>query len=196
MIKSGSKQIFLLKMTLATVLGYEAGWKLSDGFHPSGIWDGIFIYSFCSLIGIVIMQWVLLSDYLPNRWVIAGLAGCILSAGVSATINYSVPEQYFRLVVKELNIFGGLLTGILVAAPQWFVLKHRRGDLWLGANAVGWLVCAVYRSLANQPQLAEILRTFILDTSLLPLGLFLSYYLYSYIYQSPGPVVMEKPGKG
>jgi hypothetical protein len=130
------------------------------------------------------MQWILLSDYLPKWWIITGLIGCIISASVMGTINFCVSEQIFRLIIRELNIFNSLLMGTLVALPQWFVLKHKHGYMWVLANGVGWLLSAAFRNLIFYTPANDFIRTLIRETSFVPLGLLLGLYLYSCIYKS------------
>ncbi|RPJ24304.1 MAG: hypothetical protein EHM33_18250 [Chloroflexi bacterium] len=182
MIRLTVKQLFLLKMTLGVVIANAAGRTLADGISFSGRWDGAFIYSFLPLTCIVVMQWILLSDYLPKWWMITGLIGCVISASVMGTINFYVPDQIFRLIIRELNIFNNTLMGILVALPQWFVLKHKRGYMWVLANGIGWLLSAAYRNSIFYQQ-HDFWRISISETSFIPVGLSLSLYLYSYVYK-------------
>jgi hypothetical protein len=131
MIKPTTKQILSIKVTLGLIIGNDAGLALAHSIHFSGRWDSAFIYSFFPLICIVIMQWILLSDYLPKQWVITGLIGCIIAASAMGTINFYVSEQIFRLIIQELNIFNSLWKGILVSLPQSFTLKNKRGYIWM-----------------------------------------------------------------
>lgn len=182
MIKLTAKQLFLLKMTLGVVIANAAGRTLADRISSSGRWDGAFISSFFPLVCILVMQWILLSDYLPTWWMITGLIGCILSASVMGTINFYISEQIFRIIIRELNIFNNTFRGILVALPQWFVLQHKRGYMWVLANGVGWLLSAAYRNLIFYQQ-HDFGRILISETSFIPVGLLLSLYLYSYVYK-------------
>jgi hypothetical protein len=190
-IQPTTKQIFLLKVTLGIIIGNAAGRTLADSIHFSGRWDGAFIHSFFPLICIVIMQWILLSDYLPKRWIISGLIGCIISAAVMGTINFYVSEQIFRLIIQELSIFDALLMGILVAFPQQFILKNKRGYMWVLANGIGWSLSGALNNLNFYLQVKDFIRTLIWEASFIPLGLLLSLYLYSYIYKPNNQEIIE-----
>jgi hypothetical protein len=191
MIKPTTKQMFLLKMTLGIIIAIYAGRTLADRASFSGRWDGVFFDSFFPLTCIVIMQWILLSDYLPKRWIIAGLAGCIISASVIGTINFYVSEQIFRLIIRELNMFDALLKGMLVSIPQWFVLKHKKGYMWVLANAIGWLLSAAFNNLNYYLRVKDFVRVLIWETSFIPLGILLGLYLYSYVYKQNNQEVIE-----
>jgi len=182
-MKLTPKQVFLLKATLGIIIANNAGGYLSYRIPFSGRWDGAFNGAFFSLIGIVIIQWILLSDYLPKGWLVTGLIGCIISASAMGTINYHVSEQIFRLIIQEYNIACGLLMGILASIPQWFVLKHQRGYVWVLANGIGWMLSSAFDNLNFYLQVTDFARLLIREISFMPLGILLSLYLYSHLYK-------------
>ena len=183
MIRPTTKQIFLLKMTLGIMIANDAGTYFSSRIPFSGRWDGAFWGSFFPLLYIIIIQWILLSIYLPKRWIAAGLIGSLISASVMGTINYYVSEQIFRLIIQEYNVITSLLVGILVSFPQWFILQDRRGHIWVLANGIGWMLAAACTNLNFYIRVSDFVRGLIWEASFIPLGILLSLYLYSYAYE-------------
>jgi hypothetical protein len=183
MMKPTTRQVFLLRITLGVIIGNAAGRTFADGMNFSGRWAGAFIYSFLPLLCIVLVQWIMLFDYLPEWWIATGLIGCIISASVMGMINFYVPEQVFRLMIRELNMFNSLLLGSLVALPQWFVLKHKHGYMWVLANGIGWLLSAAFRNLIFYIPANDSMQALMRETSFILLGLLLGLYLYFYVYK-------------
>ncbi len=202
MIKPTTKSIFLLKITLSVIIAKTTGELLALRAYPSvyptenGRWVPAIISTFFVLSCIVILQWILLSDYLPKWWAITGFIGCVIAAFTIGAIHFFVPVETYRLYAQELNIFNYFLMGTLVALPQWFLLKRKRGYLWVLANGTGWLSSIIFGGMIFYPQVKDIfslavIRTIILETSTLPLGLLIGLYLYTYIYNSNNPQVVE-----
>jgi hypothetical protein len=178
-------------MTLGIIIGNDAGNCLASRIPISGRWDGAFIASFLPLMYIVIIQWILFSDYLPKRWVITGFTGCIIAAAVMGTINYCVSEQVFRLIIQEYSIVTSLLMGILVSLPQWTLLKHKGGYEWVLANGIGWLLSAICRNLNFYIRVDDFVRALIWEASFIPLGILLGLCLYSYVYKRSSQKAIE-----
>lgn len=198
MIQPITKRFFLLKIVLSTIIANAAGGLLALHTDPvsMGGWKTSIICTFFPLALIVITQWVLLSDYLPKWWTITGFIGCVIAAFTIGAIRFFVPVETYRLYVQELNIFNYFLMGTLVALPQWFLLKNKRGYLWVLANGTGWLISIIYGGVIFYPQVKDVfslafVRTIILETSTLPLGFLIGLYLYIYIYNSNNPQVVE-----
>ena len=199
MIQPTTKRFFLIKIVLSTIIANAAGGLLALHTDPvsMGGWKTSIIYTFFPLALIVITQWVLLSDYLPKWWIITGFTGCVIAASTIGAIHFFVPVETYRLYARELNTFNYFLMGTLVALPQWFLLKRKRGYLWVLANGAGWLSSIIYGDVIFYPQIKDIfslafIRTIILETSTLPLGLLIGQYLYTYIYNSNNPKVIEE----
>jgi hypothetical protein len=198
MIKPTKKQNFLLKIVLGTIIASEAGVLLAlhtDFVFLGGFTPG-FIYTFFPLACIVIMQWILLSDYLPEWWLVTGFIGCVISATLVGVIHFFVPLELYSSYSKELNALNAFIAGILVALPQCFILRNKRGYLWVLANGVGHLISVIYGRAIFYPMVGEVValsfaRTLILETALIPIGLMLGLYLYSYVYNSNHPQSIE-----
>lgn len=99
-------------------------------------------------------QWLVLARRFPGvarrAWVLATLAGAVVawflgslpSTAMSlASGQASGPEPAASLVLGMAAAMGAL-AGLVLAFPQWLVLRHstQHAWLWLPANAGAWLV--------------------------------------------------------
>ena len=137
-----------------------------------------------------------MSDYLPKWWSVTGFIGCVISATLVGAIHFFVPLEFYGSYDKELNSFNAFIAGIVVALPQWFILRNKRGYLWVLANGVGHLISVIYGRAIFYPMVGDVAalsfaRTLILETALIPIGLMLGLYLYAYIYNLNRPQSIE-----
>ena len=190
MAKQEKKLIFLLKIILGTVFAIEAGRVIAFQAEYSnrdlGSFVPGFVYTFFPLACVVIMQWLLLSEYLPKWWVTLGILGSIV-AGIAVGIMFLyIPNEVYNSHNFEIGIFKAFFSGLLAALPQWLLLRSKKGYLWVLANSLG-LAIESWRSIFYIPVqevfFLALARMLILEASVLPLGLMLGLYLYSHVYK-------------
>lgn len=105
---------------VATTLGWVSGGLFFPGIAllASGVTAGVF-------------QWFVLQHRIhqPVRWVIATAAGWI-------------PGYFIVLlgIPAELDIFYGVVLGLLVGAAQWLVLRQELhwAGWWIAFSIIGW----------------------------------------------------------
>src|SRR5688500_10827679 len=143
-MKLTAKHIFLLKMITGMILAMHAGEAMANiavvPYWESGHWGHFlpeFFYTFFPFTCIAIMQWLLFSDYLPNDWAILGLLGSLIA---SITIGFIFLELTQETYNNGISMFNADILGILFSLPQWFILKGKRGHLWVLANGIGLII--------------------------------------------------------
>ncbi|HCK67557.1 MAG TPA: hypothetical protein DIW23_07415 [Anaerolineae bacterium] len=185
-----NKQIFLLKITLGTIFAMEMGAELfaisGNPYQLQRPWASGFLFTFFHFLCIVIMQWLLLSDYLPKRWITLGFVGCIIASIVSGIIYQVFSFEAWFSYNFEIKIFARIISGALFALPQLFVLQGRKGYLWILANSIAWTIQYIgwelIMSYTSYYDLFLFIRILVVESPNVALGLFLGIYLYIYVY--------------
>jgi hypothetical protein len=185
-----ARLIFLLKMILGTILACAAGAFLASEAEYSDLalrsWVPGFIYTFFPLACLVLMQWLLLSDYLPKWWLTLGIIGSLI-AGVTIGVIY------LRLTNETSNLYAetgilALVSGILASFPQWFILKNKKGYLWVLSNGLAGAIQVIVLRLVFYPAVQggfylALVRFLVMQLPIIPLGLALGLYLYTFVYE-------------
>jgi hypothetical protein len=180
-------------MTLGTILAIAAGGVLASQAEYSDLalrgWLPGFIYTFFPLTCVVIMQWLLLSDYLPKWWITLGIIGCIIAGTIIGLVFLTVKNETFNSYYREIGTLNALLSGILASFPQWLLLKGKKGYLWILSNGIGRAIQAIsfyfvfYPPIVNGAFYLALMRLLILQLPIVPLGLALGFYLYTFVYE-------------
>ncbi|MBC7877417.1 MAG: hypothetical protein H7Y59_09635 [Anaerolineales bacterium] len=191
MLKQTTKLEFFLKVALAVMFAIEAGNDIASLTEYSSPilqeWLPAFIYTFYPLACIVIMQWVLLSECLPKWWVFLGLVGCVLAATTVGIMFQFITNETYILYGFEIQTFRAIVSGILMTLPQLFVLKGKKGYLWVLVNSIGLAVRFIGWWIIFIPPIHDsfylaFLRMLVLESPNILFGLILGLYLYAYIY--------------
>ena len=190
-MKLTARRTFLLKMVLGMILALHAGETMAhiviDPYWESGLWGYFFpefFYTFFPFICIVIMQWLLFSEHLPNHWVVLGLVGSLIAAIVIGFIFLELTQETYT---AEIRILNAAISGFLLALPQWLVIKDKRWYLWIVANSVGLLIYSVGWNILANIQVTNHFYFALRQTikiPLIPFSLMLGIYLYSAFYKS------------
>lgn len=148
---------FVLRWTLANVIGWTLGLLI-------GLWNPLcfVIAGVVACICVGVAQWFILRPRYGKDWIIATIIGGIcgtfpaMLAGVLALFGWGF-----------LGICGGLIFGAAVGVGQWLILKRStsRATWWIGANALGGLLCGTLMPIVPG----------------LPIGLILGATVYGYI---------------
>ena len=129
---------FGLWWVLATALGWVVGFTICEGVKSAllsirssiGAPDGALIGT-----GIGLVQWLVLSRYLPRAgwWIPA----TILGFAIGKAAGDSLAGHITGLLGFAL---GGAMIGFLVGIAQWCVLSKKipKPGWWILASAVGW----------------------------------------------------------
>jgi hypothetical protein len=193
MANQTTRLIFLIKMTLGTILAIAAGgvWASEAEYSELALrgWLPGFIYTFFPLTCLLIMQWLLLSDYLPKWWVTLGIIGCIIAGITVGLIFFTVDNETYNSYDLEISVLNALIAGVAAALPQWLLLKGKRGYLWVLSNGLGRAIQVTGFRLVFYPPIVyggfylAFRRFVILQLPIVPLGLALGLYLYQFIYE-------------
>jgi hypothetical protein len=196
-----NQSIFLLKVVLGITFASLAGSTLAfeaEFSDPNlGRFAPAFIYTVFPLACVVIMQWLLLSDYLPRWWVALGLIGSVI-AGIAIGIMFLyVSNEIYNAHTFTIGSLKAIISGFLAAFPQYFLLKRKKGGLWILANGLGQVIqyivwsATFYLPIHDRYFLPSFIRMLILELPVILFGLVLGLYLYYYIvapknaYNSP-----------
>jgi hypothetical protein len=101
-----------------------------------------------------LLQWSVLRRPFPQiarrAWLVATLAGALIAwflgslpstlIGLGSSGSSSASQEPETWLMLLLAAGMGLVLGLILALPQWRVLRHeaRRAWVWLPANAVAW----------------------------------------------------------
>jgi hypothetical protein len=184
--------MFLLKMILGTILAIAAGGVLASQAEYSDLalrsWVPGFVYTFFPLTCLVLTQWLLLSDDLPKWWVTLGIVGSLIAGTSIGIIFLYVTNETYNVYDLEIGILNALVAGVLVSLPQWFILRGKKGYLWvlsislgLAIQFIGWRV--VFYPPVHEAFYLALVRMLILQLPVVPLGLALGLYLYTFVYK-------------
>ncbi|MFT3890312.1 MAG: hypothetical protein QM730_01650 [Anaerolineales bacterium] len=189
-MKSTAKQAFLLKIFFGMILAFHAGETMAhivvDPYWESGLWGHFFpefFYTLFPFICIVIMQWLLFSEYLPSHWIVLGLLGSLIAAIVIGFIFLELTQETYT---AEIRILNGAISGFLLALPQWFIIKNKKGYLWIVANSIGLLMYPVgWKILENIQATNQFYLAIkqVIKLPLIPFSLMLGLYLFSSFYK-------------
>src|SRR5688500_7452516 len=112
-----ARLMFVLKMILGTILASAAGAFLASEAEYSDLalrsWVPGFIYTFFPLVCLVLIQWLLLSDYLPKWWLTLGILGSLIAGATIGIIYLSLPNEASSLYAE--TGFLALISGILAS---------------------------------------------------------------------------------
>lgn len=190
MSKQATKSEFILKLTFAMIFAIATGATVFP--HAAQTeqllipWISGFLYTFSHFLCIVIMQWLLLSDYLPKGWITLGFIGCFVAAIISGIILQAFSFEAWFSYGYEINILDRVISGALFAFPQLFVLRGKKGYLWILANVIGWTVQYIGWELWASTLYSDyfpLFRILFAESPNIPLGLLLGLYLYTYVYR-------------
>lgn len=184
-IRISEKQVFILKAILGTILALNAGNYLAlrtdVGFDRTFFVDSI--YWFFPFLCLVIMQWILSSEYLHKGWVFAGIVGCVLVIFLDGIIYFYVPKSVYHSYFLQVVLLTNFLMGFVATIPQGLLMKNRDGLLWVLANSIGWAFSFLYSNthfhLFQPIQSILLMQTLIYHTYNIPLGLLVGLSLYS-----------------
>ena len=188
--RQATKSEFILKITIAMIFAMEMGVDLfATAGHSNQLlipWISEFMFTFFHLFCIVIMQWLLLSDYLPKGWIALGFIGCTIAAVISGIIFQVIPFEAWFSYDYEIKILDRVISGALFAFPQLFVLRGKKSHLWILANIIGWTLQYIgweLRASTLYNDYFPLFRILFFELPNIPLGLSLGYYLYTYVYR-------------
>ena len=182
-------------MILGTLFAILAGEVIASQVEYTnqilGKWVPGFIYTFFPLACVVLMQWLLLSDYLPKWWITLGIIGSAVAGTIVGLIFLYVSSETYNAHQLEIGSVNAIVSGMLAALPQWFLLKGRKGYLWVLANGLGRTIRFVGWYLIFYPPVDDsfflaFARMLILESPVIPLGLMLGLYLFKYILKPQG----------
>ena len=190
MMKQTTKQEFIFKTAFAMIFAIETGASVFSNVGQPGQllrpWISGFLYTFFHFSCIVIMQWLLLSDHLPKGWIKLGFVGCTIAAIISGFIYEVIPFEAYFSYDFEIKILNAFVSGTLLALPQILFLKSKKGYLWILANGVGWAIKLIGRetiySHTTYYDFFPLFKILFVELPIIPLGLFLGLYLYTYVY--------------
>lgn len=150
---------FILRWTLANMIGWSIG-LLAGLFNP--ICFIVAGAAACICVGVA--QWYVLRPQYSKDWIVATVVG-----GLCGTIPALFGGLMFIFGWGLIALCSGALFGGAIGVSQWLILKrtYSRAEWWIGANALGGLLCGL-------------LTTIPLITGL-PIGLLLGSAVYGYI---------------
>jgi hypothetical protein len=193
MVNQTTKLMFLLKIILGTILAMAAGGVLASQAEYSDLalrgWLPGFIYTFFPLTCLVLVQWLLLSDYLPKWWITLGVIGCMIAGTIIGLIFLTINNETYNSYNREIGTLNALASGILASFPQWFLLKGKKGYLWVLSNGLGRAFQVIGFHLVFSPPIVDgafylaFMRFVILQLPIVPLGLALGLYLHTFVYE-------------
>lgn len=192
MIKQTTKTEFLIKASLALAFAIIAGGDVAfqaEYFSHAPFFSLVagFVYTFYPFACIVIMQWILFSDYLPKWWVALGFVGCTIAAIMVGIIFQFITKEFYNPFNLVMGTSRTFMSGMLLALPQLYTLKGSKGYLWVLANGVGWAIqfiawLKLFFPPINDSFFLAFLRMLILESPSILYGLMIGLYLYVYIY--------------
>ena len=117
--------------------------------------DFLLFYVFCPMLGLFtgILQYALLRRYLPRMawWIAATLLGWLLPFIVGFVFTALLPHGLDPATAWE--VLGVALIGMVIALPQWWLLRRRvpHAAWWILASGIGWAVVGLLDHLRSGP---------------------------------------------
>ena len=117
--------------------------------------DFLLFYVFCPIIGLFtgILQYALLRRYLPHMawWIAATLFGWLTPFIASFIFTAILPHGLDPATAWEVP--GVALLGMMIALPQWWMLRKRvqHAAWWIPANGIGWGMVGLLNHLHTEP---------------------------------------------
>lgn len=150
---------FILRWMLANVIGWSIGLLGGLLFNPI-----CFIAGGAACIGVGIAQWYVLRPHYDREWIVATVVG-----GLCGTVPALLGGLMIFFGLGLVGLCSGAIFGAAIGIAQWLLLKrnHSRAEWWIGANALGGLLCGL---LTMIPLIAG-----------LPIGLLIGSAVYGYI---------------
>jgi hypothetical protein len=186
-----NQSTFLLKIIIGTTFASLAGSALAfeaEFSDPNlGKFVPGFIYTVFPLACVVIMQWLLLSDYLPKWWVVLGIIGSVIAGTIVGIMFLYVSNEIYNTYTLTIGSLKAIISGVLVAFPQYFLLKRNKGFLWILANGLGQVIQYIvwnaifYLPIHDRTFLPSFARMLIWELPVILFGLILGLYLYYYV---------------
>jgi len=115
--------------------------------------DFLFMYLLFPFMGLLtgIVQYTLLRHYLPRMawWIAATVLGWTMPMVIGRIIT--------PLLERGNSIFpimlGMLLIGVIIALPQWLLLRQRvrHASWWILASGLGWSLIGLLNQLTSEP---------------------------------------------
>jgi uncharacterized membrane protein YeaQ/YmgE (transglycosylase-associated protein family) len=182
---------FILKIILGTIFATLAGDVLASQAEFSdpnlGRFAPGFIFTVFPLACFVIMQWLLLSEYLPKWWVTLGIIGSVVAGIIVGIMFLYISNETYNAHTLLIGSLREIVSGALVALPQYLLLKRKKGYLWILANGLGKAIehivwyAIFYPPINDGSFLPSIVRMLVLQLPVILFGLSIGFYLYYYV---------------
>jgi hypothetical protein len=115
--------------------------------------DFLFVYLLLPFMGLStgIVQYTLLRRYLPRMawWIAATVLGWMMPLVIGPVISPFLERGSGTFTI----MLGMALIGVVVALPQWWLLRQRVGHAswWIAAAGLGWLLIGLLNQLTSDP---------------------------------------------